>query len=35
LIASLMDPNGDGRSKFLDDCKNSQDFKDIMTKQNT
>ena len=35
LIASLMDPNGDGRSKFLDECKNSKEFKDIMTKQST
>ena len=35
LIASLMDPNGDGRSKFLDECKNSKEFKDIMAKQNT
>ena len=35
LIASLMDPNGDGRSKFLDECKNSKEFNDIMAKQNT
>jgi hypothetical protein len=35
LIASLMDPKGDGRSKFLDECKNSKEFKDIMSKQNT
>jgi hypothetical protein len=35
LIASLMDPNGEGRSKFLDECKNSKEFKDIMAKQNT
>ena len=35
LIASLMDPNGEGRSKFLGECKNSKEFKDIMAKQNT
>ena len=35
MIASLMDPNQDGRSKFLDECKNSKEFKDIMAKQNT
>ena len=35
MIASLMDPNGDGRSKFLDECKNSEEFKDIMSKQST
>jgi len=35
FIASLMDPNGDGRSKFLDVCKSSTEFKDIMAKQNT
>ena len=30
MIASLMDPNGDGRSKFLDECKKSKDFKNIV-----
>lgn len=30
LIASLMDPKGDGRSKFLTKCKNSKDFKNIV-----
>ena len=35
MIASLMDPNGDGRSKFLDECKKSKEFKDIMAKRNT
>ena len=35
MIASLMDPNGDGRSRFLNECKKSKDFKNIMAKQNT
>ena len=35
MIASLMDPKGDGRSKFLNQCKRSKVFKDIMAKQNT
>ena len=35
MIASLMDPNGDGRSKFLDECKKSKEFKNIMAKRNT
>jgi len=30
MIASLMDPNQDGRSKFLADCKKSKVFKDIV-----
>ena len=30
MIASLMDPKGDGRSKFLADCKKSKEFKDIV-----
>ena len=35
MIASLMDANQDGRSRFLNQCKKSRDFKAIMTKQNT
>jgi len=35
IIASLMDSNQDGRSRFLDECKKSRDFKAIMAKQNT
>jgi hypothetical protein len=30
MIASLMDPNGDGRSKFLNQCKRSKDFREIV-----
>ena len=33
MIASLMDPNGDGRSKFLEECKKSKDFIKIVGKQ--
>jgi hypothetical protein len=32
MIASLMDPNGDGRSRFLNQCKKSKEFKNIMAK---
>jgi hypothetical protein len=35
MIASLMDAKQDGRSRFLEECKNSKVFKDIMAKQNT
>jgi len=35
MIASLMDAKQDGRSKFLDECKRSKEFKDIMAKQST
>jgi hypothetical protein len=35
MIASLMDAKQDGRSRFLEECKKSKDFKAIMAKQNT
>lgn len=30
MLASLMDPNGEGRSRFVDQCKKNRDFKNIM-----